>query len=209
MDDKTIDRFWRNVDKSCYLSESYKEIGECWTWKGTAKSGWYGHFCVDGKRFYSHRLAYEMSFGPIPEGLIVCHRCDWPPCCNPSHLFTGTDADNAADKVRKGRAAWGPTHKLRLHPELINRGPELSEQRRRNGAVLNLGPVRRGVGCGQAKLSDEKIVQISNMRLAGISPFVIADELSISRSLVQQILRGDQWKHVKRVIFVRGSPVLP
>jgi hypothetical protein len=51
----------------------------------------------------SHRIAFTMMFGPVPEGLQVCHVCDNPPCCNPRHLWLGTNSDNQLDAVAKGR----------------------------------------------------------------------------------------------------------
>ena len=57
-----------------------------------------------------HRYAYSREYGPIPEGLVVMHKCDNPPCFNPSHLFVGSNADNMADKVAKGRQARGSTN---------------------------------------------------------------------------------------------------
>lgn len=75
----------------------------CWEWSHSRNSEGYGNIWVDKKCKKAHRVSYELHFGPIPEGLLVCHHCDNPPCCNPDHLFLGTDADNTQDKVNKGR----------------------------------------------------------------------------------------------------------
>ena len=65
----------------------------------------YGVFTSSGKRYRAHRAAWIMAHGPIPDGMMVCHRCDNPPCCNPEHLFLGSAKDNAEDMVSKGRWA--------------------------------------------------------------------------------------------------------
>jgi len=98
--------FWARIQKG--------GPNECWPWKrgattpfgyGVYRRAWtkeHGR----GKMTGAHRLAYELKNGPIPEGMNVLHHCDNPPCCNPNHLFLGTDADNVHDCISKGRKKW-------------------------------------------------------------------------------------------------------
>lgn len=75
----------------------------CLTWSGARSKGGYGQKRVEGRVLYVHRLAWEEAYGPIPDGLFVLHRCDNPPCYEPTHLFLGTNADNMADRDAKRR----------------------------------------------------------------------------------------------------------
>jgi hypothetical protein len=79
----------------------------CWEWQGPKYPSGYGY--LDGKSV--HRLIYEILVEPIPDGMMVCHKCDNPPCCNPAHLFLGTAQDNCDDMIRKGRQGWASTPK--------------------------------------------------------------------------------------------------
>jgi len=77
----------------------------CWLWTASIVTSGYGAFNLCGRSRTAHKVAWELFRGPIPKGLQVLHHCDVPSCVNPAHLFLGTNADNRADSVAKGRGA--------------------------------------------------------------------------------------------------------
>lgn len=99
----TAERFWTKVD--------VRGPDECWKWLACRrrKSEGYGAF---GRNQVAHRVAWELTNGVIPDGMLVLHRCDNPPCVNPAHLFLGSQYDNIHDCFAKGRAnrAAGARH---------------------------------------------------------------------------------------------------
>lgn len=94
--------------------------GGCWEWNGNRPDGLYGHFSAGGRTVKAHRWIYEKVTGPIPEGLLIRHKCDNPSCVNPDHLEVGTNADNVSDMHKRGRA---PNRQGVLHP-LVKLKPE-------------------------------------------------------------------------------------
>lgn len=83
------------------------EADECWEWQSTRNHRGYGKFWLNGRTAVAHRVAYEMSKGPIPAGMQVRHTCDNRACVNPAHLLVGTGKDNARDALERDRYRRG------------------------------------------------------------------------------------------------------
>lgn len=77
---------------------------DCFEWPNGKTAAGYGQMTIRGKVEYAHRVFYEAAHGPIPEGHVVRHTCDNPPCVNPNHLVSGTQLENMADMVARGRS---------------------------------------------------------------------------------------------------------
>ncbi len=87
------------------LPERLRASGDCLEFVGAKNAFGYGIIRVAGKNKMAHRVAWEIANGQIPEGMLVCHRCDNPPCCNAAHLFIGTQLDNVRDMWTKDRGS--------------------------------------------------------------------------------------------------------
>ena len=135
------------------FEQGYEPVTEsgCWIWTKATSSAGYGQIYKDGRVQYAHRLSYEMHFGEIPKGLMVCHKCDNPACINPAHLFIGTNADNMADMVKKDRSnrkgESNPANKLTKEQVLSIRQDSRTTQAIANdyGVVRHtIGDIKRG-----------------------------------------------------------------
>lgn len=79
------------------------DLNGCWIWKGSKHKQGYGNARYKNKLTLAHRLSWIVHVGEIPEGVKICHKCDVTCCCNPEHLFLGSQKDNVADAIQKGK----------------------------------------------------------------------------------------------------------
>jgi len=112
-----------SVKERLLSSANTNDKGVCWEWMKRINNHGYGSIGVNGKTRLAHRVSFETFNFTIPNGLIVCHKCDNKKCINPEHLFLGTHKDNTQDMIKKcrqrppeGQEHWhfNGKHKLRI-----------------------------------------------------------------------------------------------
>lgn len=148
---------------------------ECWLWTGGMDKDGYGqtHYC--GKNVRTHRVAWLLRNGVIPDAMVVMHTCDTPACINPDHLKLGTNQENTEDKMQKKRhrVASGDDHYLRKNPSQ-----------------------RAGDKCPSSKLNESAVRAILQKLANGMKQREIASELGVSRTAISAIATGRNWKHL-------------
>lgn len=149
-------RFWSKVDRS----------GECWLWTASCNTHGYGSFWLKGKNVGAHIVSYEMTHGPVPDGLHVLHHCDNRPCVRPDHLYAGTHQQNMDDRARRGRTANGcGWYRGELRPTA-----SLTDQ--------------------QARHIRERYAE------GGITQHELAAEAGVKLHVVTDIIRRRTWRHI-------------
>lgn len=154
-----IHKFWGHVYRP---SEN-----DCWIWQSAKAGKGYGMFNLPAGSYYAHRVSWTLFFGEIPDGMFVCHRCDNPPCVNPSHFFLGTNADNQIDSYGKGRNA------TQRHPGL-----------------------HTGTKNGRAKLTESMVKAIRREYSEGKTQTQLAQKYGVNQTMIGFIVRKESWKHV-------------
>lgn len=140
----------------------------CLLWTGSTLPSGYGQLRWNRKCERASRLSYMLAYGPIPDGVFVCHKCDTPACIEPTHLFLGTQKDNAQDMAKKGRQG------LHVNPERAVRGERHHS----------------------AKITDATVVDIRRAHSAGVTGMALSRQYGLSNATISNIVRRRTWRHV-------------
>jgi len=111
-------RLWRSTPEQRFWHYTEKGRNDsCWIWTGTKHSAQPGYGVIvigptgtNRPSTMAHRFSWTLHFGEIPNGMLICHKCDNPLCVNPKHLFLGTFKDNMNDRNSKNRQAHDSRH---------------------------------------------------------------------------------------------------
>lgn len=187
------EQFWEGVN--------VRGPDECWLHRKKPTRGGYRQVWVSGRRRQAHRVAWELTYGAIPNGFVVRHRCpgrDSPGCCNPAHLRIGTQAENVADREADGnndsrlhpeRLARGDRNGSRLHPERIARGS-------RHYTRLHPEWRARGEYHGSARLTERQVLEIRAWADKGWLQKHLADAFGVSDASISKVVRHKLWRHL-------------
>ena len=185
----------------------------CWLWERYCDPNGYGRIGkpVEGETLL-HRLSWVRYRGPIPDDLLVLHRCDTPSCCNPAHLFLGTHQDNSDDKHNKGRNVQG---KAILTLAQVKEAYTVSEaaqsvadrfgvarnviyqvRGRSNWAGVTAGLTPGDWGPGRNGRPTLKAHQVREIYQSGEKPAALAKRFGVCRGNIYNINNGESWTHV-------------
>lgn len=206
-------RFWSKV--------AIKSENECWEYRGTKGRKGHGLFTISSKSGGAHRYAYEYTFGSIPEGKQINHRCDNPPCCNPRHLYVGTQQDNVRDREERNRTSKGSSHTTsKLTDEQVSEIRELYRtgkySTRRLAKMYPVGksgihllvnnetyvediePIKRinwakGSNNPMSKLNEEKVANIRLLSNSGMTNKELAIRFNMSDETIRNIIIKRTW----------------
>ena len=174
--ERTEAAFWNRVAKS----------DGCWEWTG-ALGGFkarYGVMGRNGRQCYAHRYSYELHQGPIPAGLLVCHKCDNPRCVRPDHLFLGTSKQNTQDAVSKGRMASG----TKAGP-FMRRTPPPTDY-----VVRSPYSVRFGALNNNTRLTEDQVIAIRRAAATNTVTYTaLAKQYGVDRATIRSAVFRETW----------------
>lgn len=218
-DEDVVERFWSRVDIG--------DPEDCWEWTwGKTKAGYGTMGFKDGRLFYCHRIAYVLTYGEIPRGLLVIHTCDNPSCVNPAHLKAATNKENILDAQKKDRLAKGEKHGSHVLSErqvrqilyLLNLETSIKRlMARYNVSRQTIQDIKynhtwrhvqrkwprkdstaKGEKHGCAILNEKQVRRIVELLETGMSITCIARRYGVDRTTIGLIKNGRTWRHIER-----------
>jgi hypothetical protein len=142
---KSYERFYSKIKK--------KPRTGCWEWQACTDPAGYGQFYYKGKVLPAHKVSYMIHKEEVEKGLVLLHSCDNRRCCNPDHLTPGTQAENLADMVAKGRSCRGSKH----HASKMTAAKVRNLREKYNKGIKNRTELARYYGIGYTA-----VVKITN-----------------------------------------------
>lgn len=168
------DEFWGRVIRPS------DDPDQCWPWSGKPAVTGYGQLQRRGispQPLSTHRVAWELIYGPIPEGKHVLHRCDNRICCRPDHLFLGDQVVNNIDRQAKGRTACGDRNGART-------------KREANPFVRDGGSGLRGENHPQSVLSDaDRALIVLRWRQGNVMKVELSRQFGVSPTQIGRIIK--------------------
>jgi len=170
------ERFWSKVSKAPHPKG-------CWVWTANKVRRGYGHFSPQSRTTQkAHRFSYVLAYGPIPDGLCVCHKCDNPACVNPDHLWAGTQKENMQDCAKKGRCM------AQTHPERVASGD-------RNGTRTKPENYPRSEDRYNAKITNAGADEMRAEYASGLVTLQqIADKYGVCRSTAWKVIHFKRYR---------------
>jgi len=176
------ERFWAKVNKNGPVPKHRPELGQCWIWTGAIGGYGYGNVYRAGKYVNAHCVAFELCVGQTGD-LFVLHKCDTPSCCNPNHLFLGTQRVNMMDMATKGRQALQKNVTSRSFGD--NNGSRTHPEKRRRGSVHH-----------SSKLTEVTVQEARHAVASGQTIASVAKKLGVSKSAMRSVILRRTWVHV-------------
>jgi hypothetical protein len=195
----TVASFWSTIDRNGPIPAYAPNLGPCWIWKGYIHPSGYGRLMYQSRYVQSHIFAYQLTVGPIPNGLHLDHLCRVRACANPTHLEPVTSAENS----RRGSLAY--THCRRAGHEftpdnikLVNGhrtcwtcGNEVrAAWKRRKRRERGLIEPPRGEAHPNARLTEARVREI---RADSGTCTALGEKYGVSRSTIDLVRRRKVW----------------
>lgn len=165
--DKTAEEhFWEKVNKNGTVPKSCPELGKCWLWTGSKGKRGHGRIRVGKKGDFAHRVSFVIHYGSIPNGKMICHKCNVACCVNPKHLYIGNHKSNTEDSINAGTF---------VKSVILSNGEDNINAKLTNEKVIEI----------------RKLYSKGN-----ISQYELANRFGVTQPTINDVILNKIWRHV-------------